>query len=84
MAEADVAIRKANGVLTVQLGPNNIVAALSIEFEDGLTTEEIETCVNRVESAIRCKHQDITVLYVKPQTPEAWVQRTNAAVRSSR
>jgi cation diffusion facilitator family transporter len=84
MAEADPAIRKANGVLTVQLGPNNIVAALSIEFEDGLSTSDIETCVNRVESAIRCKHPDIVVLYVKPQTPESWQQRTNAAVRSSR
>jgi cation diffusion facilitator family transporter len=84
MAEADPAIRKANGVLTVQLGPNNIVAALSIEFEDGLSTSDIEVCVNRVESAIRCKHPDIVVLYVKPQTPESWQQRTNAAVRSSR
>jgi cation diffusion facilitator family transporter len=84
MAEADAAIRTANGVLTVQLGPNNIVAALSIEFEDGLSTGEIETCVNRVEFAIRCKHPDIVVLYVKPQTPESWVKRTNAAVRSSR
>jgi cation diffusion facilitator family transporter len=83
MAEADAAIRKANGVLTVQLGPNNIVAALSIEFEDHLSTQEIEACVNRVESAIRCKHPDIGVLYVKPQTPESWVQRTTAAVRSS-
>jgi cation diffusion facilitator family transporter len=84
MAEADPAIRKANGVLTVQLGPNNIVAALSVEFEDGLSTSDIETCVNRVESAIRCRHPDIVVLYVKPQTPESWQQRTNAAVRSSR
>jgi len=84
MAEADPAIRTANGVLTVQLGPNNIVAALSIEFEDELSTNDIETCVNRVESAIRCKHPDIVVLYVKPQTPESWQQRTTAAVRSAR
>jgi cation diffusion facilitator family transporter len=83
MAEADAAIRKANGVLTVQLGPNNIVAALSVEFEDGLATADIETCVNRVESAIRRKHPEITVLYVKPQTPEAWVRRTNASVRGA-
>jgi cation diffusion facilitator family transporter len=83
MAEADPAIRKANGVLTVQLGPNNIVAALSIEFEDALATGEIESCVNRVESAIRCKHPDIVVLYVKPQTPESWQKRTTAAVRDS-
>ena len=72
----DPAIRTANGVITVQIGPRQIVAALSAEFEDALTTGDIETCVNRVEDAIRCAHPDITVLFVKPQTPATWSRRT--------
>jgi cation diffusion facilitator family transporter len=83
MAEEDAAIRTSNGVLTVQLGPNNIVAALSAEFEDGLTTEEIETAVERVEYAIRCAYPDITVLFVKPQTPETWQKRTKPKGRGA-
>ena len=81
IAEEDAGIRKANGVLTVQMGPNQIVAALSAEFEDALSTGEIETCVNRVESAIKCVHPEIGILFVKPQTPETWAKRS-AAVRS--
>ena len=76
IACADPAIRTANGVITVQLGARQIVAALSAEFEDALTTGEIETCVNRVEDAIRCAHPDIATLFVKPQTAETWKRRT--------
>jgi divalent metal cation (Fe/Co/Zn/Cd) transporter len=84
IAEADPEIHAANGVLAVQLGPNNIVAALSIEFEDGLTTSEIEICVKRVELAIRCVHADIVALYVKPQTPETWRKRARTTEPSPR
>jgi cation diffusion facilitator family transporter len=77
----DPAIRTANGVITVQIGPRQIVAALSAEFEDALTTSDIEACVNRVEDAIRCAHPDITVLFVKPQTPGTWLRRTADGAR---
>ena len=78
IAGADPAIRKANGVLTVQMGPNQVVAALSAEFEDSLTTPEIEACVNRIEAAIKAAHPEITTLFVKPQTPETWQVRRDA------
>ena len=79
----DPAIRTANGVITVQMGARQIVAALSAEFEDGLTTGDIENCVNRVEDAIRCAHPDIAVLFVKPQTAETWLRRTKSVARRS-
>lgn len=82
IAEDDPGIRKANGVLTVQMGPNQVVAALSAEFEDALSTGDIEACVNRVESAIKCVHPEIHILFVKPQTPETWKQRTIEATRA--
>jgi cation diffusion facilitator family transporter len=76
IAGNDPAIRTANGVLTVQLGPNQIVVALSAEFEDALTTGDIEACVDRVEAAIERSHPDVSVLFVKPQTAETWRRRT--------
>jgi cation diffusion facilitator family transporter len=78
IASADPSILKANGVLTVQMGPDQIVAALSAEFEDCLKTPEIEACVNRVEAAIKAAHPEITILFVKPQTPETWKARRDA------
>ncbi|HZX70277.1 MAG TPA: cation diffusion facilitator family transporter [Rhodanobacter sp.] len=75
VAAADAGVRCANGVLTVQMGPNQVVAALSAEFEDALTTPEIEACINRIEEQARRAHPEIVSLFVKPQTAEVWRAR---------
>lgn len=75
IASRDPGVRTANGVLTTQLGPDEVVAALSAEFEDALTAPQIEACVNRIESAIKQAHPEITTLFVKPQTAEVWRDR---------
>jgi cation diffusion facilitator family transporter len=76
IAAEDPDIRSANGVLTVQMGPEQVVAALSAEFHDALTTTQIEACINRIEAAIKAAHPVVSVLFVKPQTPETWRRRT--------
>lgn len=75
IAGDDAVVHRVNGVITVHLAPNQIVAALSAEFEDRTTAPEIEACVARVEARIRAAHPDVTVLYVKPQTAEGWRQQ---------
>jgi cation diffusion facilitator family transporter len=75
IAARDPAIRHANGVFTVQLGPDSVVATLSAEFEDALTTPEVEACVNRIEAAVCKTHPDVVALYVKPQTEDTWRRR---------
>ncbi|MEO6138115.1 MAG: cation diffusion facilitator family transporter [Luteimonas sp.] len=77
IADADPGIRSANGVLTVQMGPDQVVAALSAEFLDALTTPQIEACVNRIEDAVKLDHPSVSVLFVKPQTQEVWRERTS-------
>jgi len=58
----------ANGILTVQLAPNQIVVALSLEFADELRTPQIEASVFRLENRIREQHPQVMALFVKPQT----------------
>ena len=72
IAQADPAVQKANGVLTVHLGPESIVAGLSIEFEDHLAAPEIEACVERIEARLRNELPEVTSLFVKPQTKGRW------------
>lgn len=72
IAGEDEAIRSANGVFTVQLGPDQIVGSLSAEFKDNLTTMQIENSIRRIESKIRESHPQVLALFVKPQTPETW------------
>ncbi|HEX2596295.1 MAG TPA: cation diffusion facilitator family transporter [Luteimonas sp.] len=77
IAGADADVRSANGVLTVQMGPDQVVAALSAEFRDGLDSNRIEACVNRIEAAIKQSHPVVSVLFVKPQTRAVWGGRTS-------
>ena len=77
IAGDDEDVRFANGVLTVQMGPDQVVAALSAEFRDGLDSNRIEACVNRVEAAIKQAHPVVSVLFVKPQTRAVWERRTS-------
>ncbi|MBZ9772721.1 cation diffusion facilitator family transporter [Mesorhizobium sp. CO1-1-8] len=75
IAQQDPAVQRANGVLTVHMGPTEIVAGLSIEFEDHLTAPEVEACVERLEAQLRKEMPEITRLFVKPQTSGTWEQR---------
>lgn len=75
IAASDPDVRAANGVLTMQMGPNQVVAALSAEFEDSRSTPQIEACVGRIEAAAKRQHHELTALFVKPQTPETWRAR---------
>ncbi|MER9948251.1 cation diffusion facilitator family transporter [Mesorhizobium sp. M0047] len=75
IAQQDPAVQRANGVLTVHMGPAEIVAGLSIEFEDHLTAPEIEACVERLEARLQKEMPEITRLFVKPQTTGTWEKR---------
>jgi cation diffusion facilitator family transporter len=64
----DPAVAKANGVITLHLAPQEVVAALSVAFQNQLSALEIEACVARLEARLRAAHPQITLLFVKPQT----------------
>ncbi len=75
IAGGDPDVRRANGVLAVQMGPTQVVAALSLEFREELSTKEIEQCVNRIETSICQAFPDVVTLFVKPQSAEIWLSR---------
>jgi divalent metal cation (Fe/Co/Zn/Cd) transporter len=76
-ASEDPAVKAANGVYTVHLGPDQIVAELSVEFERAADAAEIERAVERIEAAIRKTHPEISMLFVKPQAHATWRARLN-------
>lgn len=75
IAQADPAVLSANGVLTEQMGAHQVIASLSLEFTDNLTSDEIELCVNRIEAEIKQMHPEIVALFIKPQTKKVWLER---------
>ena len=72
MAAAEPRIARANGLLTVQLAPDQIVAALSLEFADDLTISQVEDLVIALEQHVRAAHPEVVLLFVKPQTDKTY------------
>jgi divalent metal cation (Fe/Co/Zn/Cd) transporter len=73
IAETIDGVSHANGILTVHLAPNQILAAVSLEFDDDLTTPEIESKVAELENNIRQKHPSVVALFVKPQSHDRFL-----------
>lgn len=77
IASEDPVVDRANGLLTVHLGPDQIVAALSAQFQEGKTAGDIQECVERIEERVKLEYPQVTTLFVKPQTWRKWRDRRN-------
>jgi cation diffusion facilitator family transporter len=69
IAVSEAGVVAANGVLTIHLAPDQIVVALSLEFDDALSTPQIEAGVAGIEQRVRERFPEVVTLFVKPQTP---------------
>ena len=70
IARATAGVVRPNGLVSAQLAPDQVVVALSVQFEERLTTPQIEQIVVEMEEKIRRAQPQVLVLYVKPQSPE--------------
>ncbi|MGY4480066.1 cation diffusion facilitator family transporter [Bradyrhizobium sp. USDA 3364] len=68
IARQSPGVLRANGLLTMQLSPAEVVAALSVEFADDKRANDIEHCVVSIENEIRRQHPSVAALFIKPQT----------------
>jgi cation diffusion facilitator family transporter len=83
VAEQDEAVQRANGMVSVHIGPDEIVAGVSIEFEDRVTAPEIEACIERIEARLKKEIPQVAGLFVKPQTAGAWRAQRQSIVAAS-
>lgn len=74
IAEVASPLSRANGVLTVQLAPDQVLAGLSLQFPPDLRAAEIEESVIDIERQIRESHPEVVTLFIKPQTDATWKQ----------
>jgi divalent metal cation (Fe/Co/Zn/Cd) transporter len=69
---------KANGLFTVQLGPEQIIAMLSLEFAGGMRARRIEETVLDLERRVREANPDVVALFIKPQTEKTFQDQLSA------
>lgn len=75
VASQEKSVARANGLITVQLAPDQVVVALSLEFADDLCTPAIEKAVTDIEKNVRAAHPEVVTLFIKPQTEKTYLER---------
>jgi len=69
-------VERVNDLVTVHLAPQQVIAALSLEFKDELTTPQIESAVAAIEGHICKQHPEVVSIFIKPQSSATREQRT--------
>jgi cation diffusion facilitator family transporter len=75
IAVAEPAIVSAGGLLAVQLAPDQVAVALSLEFQDGATAGDIERQVLALEDKVCRAHPEVITVFIKPQAAEVFESR---------
>ena len=72
IAWAEPGVESANGVITTQMAPDQIVAALSVDFADAMSARDVENVIVDIERKVRAERPDVVTLFVKPQSRDAY------------
>lgn len=65
-AEREPGVIGVEGILTSQLGPNQVIATVGVEFDDKLRTPDIERIIGHLENELRKDHPELFRVFVRP------------------
>ena len=68
LAKAHDGIEKVNEILTLHMGPEFILANISIEFKDGQKTGRIEEIIHTLDKQIKDAHPYIKRIFIEAET----------------
>jgi len=66
-ARAHRSVDKVNEVLTMHMGPGEILVNLSLDFDNDLSAGDIEDAVNEIERDIRRRHPEVRRIFIEAQ-----------------
>jgi cation diffusion facilitator family transporter len=70
IAASHSAVFAVNEVLTMHFGPVDVLAVLSLDFENALTADEVEIAVSGIEQQIKREYPVIRRIFVEAQSRE--------------
>ena len=72
-------ILRTNEVLTMHLGPSDVLVNVSVDFHDNLDSAEIERSVSEMESRIKMLFPEVSRLFIEVQSWQAHMQSLRRA-----
>jgi divalent metal cation (Fe/Co/Zn/Cd) transporter len=65
--QSNDSIEHVNEVLTMHMGPDFILANISVDFDDAKTANEIETTVAQIDAAIKASNPQIKRIFIEAE-----------------
>jgi divalent metal cation (Fe/Co/Zn/Cd) transporter len=62
---ADPSVEAVNDLLTMQLGPDQVLLNVDIKFRSNLTVPELESAIERLESKIRADEPTVQRIFIE-------------------
>lgn len=64
-----------NELLTLQLGPQDVLVTMSLDFDSGLSSDDVERLVSEMEDKIKTAHPEVTRVFIEAQSFAAHSRR---------
>ncbi len=74
----EAGIERVNELLTMHLGPRDVLVNLSLDFADGLRAEQIEAAVTGLERRIKSSYPEVTRVFIEAQAWRAHLRARGA------
>ncbi len=68
LVERDPRVARVRQIQSMQLGPDDALLALKINFQDGLTTDQIESTIDQVSLALRTAYPRMRHIIIEPES----------------
>jgi len=71
IVQKDRSILHVNELRSMHMGPNDILLALSLDFQDDISAGQVERQISNLEQEIKTKHNEIKHLFIEVQSKSA-------------
>jgi divalent metal cation (Fe/Co/Zn/Cd) transporter len=61
-------VERINEFLTMHFGPNDVLVAMSLDFQDALPASSVERAVSQIERRIKAAHPEVSRVFVEAQS----------------
>lgn len=72
LVERDEAVLAAGAILTMHLGPREVLLTLEVEFVPGLHADAIHGAIHRIEDRVRADYPEVTRIYIEVGAVGGW------------
>ena len=75
----NTAIERVNELLTMHLGPRDVLLNLSVDFKTNLTADQVEDAITGLEDGIKAAYPEISRVFIEAQGWKAHRERQRRA-----